>query len=114
MGSGSLGGLPGSGAGATPPGAAGTTAGGLVSSPPGRASDRRITELMGSRSLGRLRGMLTPESVADHDGRGVHREQQRDEDQDAARGDNLVMPVGLPGVIVDFDRQRGVAVERPL
>ena len=39
-------------------------------------------------------------------------EQERHQDQDAAGGDGLETRIRLLGVIVDLDRQRGVAVER--
>ncbi len=50
--------------------------------------------------------------VPDDDGRGVHRQQEHQQDQDAARGDDLELRVGLLGVVVDLDRQRGVTARR--
>src|SRR4051812_36339527 len=43
--------------------------------------------------------------VPDHDGRGVHRQQEGHEDQDAPGGHGLELGARFLGVIVDLDRQ---------
>src|SRR5208282_5059251 len=47
-------------------------------------------------------------------GGGVHREQEDKQDHDSPRRDGLEHSVRLFGVVVDFDRNRRVALERSL
>ena len=97
---------------ATGAGAAGAAAGGF-----GLTRSVRVSETLidGARSAEtghsfRERSMITSEPAANHDGGGVHQEQDRDQDQDPTGGDGLEFRVRLTRVIVNLDRQRGIAV----